>query len=170
MGLFGNKNSENNEQILIQIIEIQAETLKVQSYTIAELLKAHSIKLILINKQTNQKIMSTTLASNQAIIGVLSLVDQVTGAPVTGTFSGTTAISDTPSVATTVVNPDGTITVSGVSAGSANIAISTTAAYTDSTGASQNAPLTLAVSVSVTQVVTADAVSLVVTFGPPQAQ
>ena len=167
MGFFDNKEREREDwdiiERLLYIIETQAATIRNCCC------KAHKVKLILINNKTNLP-MATTLASNQAVIGTLSLVDQVTGLPVTGTFTGTTAVSDTPAVATATVNADGTVTVSGVSAGIANVTVSTTAAYTDSTGAAQSAPLTFAVAITVTAVIVADAVTLVVTFGAPILQ
>ena len=169
MGLFHCDCKEKEEEIkrLLNIIEIQAQS-------ILNLTKPHpdSVKLVLINKQTNQIIMANaTLASNQQIVAVLSLVDAVTGLPVTGSFSGTSVTSDNPAAGSTSVSADNaSITFVAAAAGVANLSIATTASFTDSTGAAQTTPFTQAVQVTVTAVVVADQVTLVVTFGQPTAQ
>ena len=116
--------------------------------------------------------MSLTLAANQAVTGTLGLVDSVTGQPVSAIFTAENFSSDTPAVFTAVqdtTNPN-QVDVTAVAAGSGNLLVAATAAYTDSTGAAQTKPLPLSIPVTITAVVTADAVALVVNFGAPTTQ
>jgi hypothetical protein len=132
----------------------------------------NKVKLVLttIINNSNVKIMSLNLASNQKALGTLGIIDEVTQAAVTGTFTGTSVASDTPSSFTAEVDPSGNVVVTGVTAGSGILSVSSTAAYTDSTGASKSELLAASIPVTVTAVVTADKVSLVVNFGAPIAQ
>jgi hypothetical protein len=168
MSLFNNDKEQLKEawiliERLLSIIDTQAETIR-------RCCCKHKVKLLLIDTKTQNPMSTTSFATNQKVIGTLSLVDQVTGLPVTASFTGTAAAVDNLSVAAAVVNADGTVTISGVSAGTVNVTVTTTAAYTDSTGTAQSVPLTLAVAVTVTAVVVADTVSLVITFSTPIAQ
>jgi hypothetical protein len=138
--------------------------------------KPHKVKLVLYRKKHHHHhhhkhpIMSLTLVANQKVAGVLGLVDQVTNNPVTAVFSNVTASSDTQAAFTASVDSSNNIDVVGVAAGAGNVDISATVAYTDSTGAAQSVTLTLTVPVTITAVITADAVELVVTWGTPTAQ
>lgn len=136
--------------------------------------KAHPVRLVLTKTINNSKfsIMSLTLAANQAVTGTLGLVDSVTGLAVTATFTAETFSSDTPAAFAAVqdtTNPN-QVDVTAVAAGSGNLLVAATAAYTDSTGAAQTKPLTLSIPVTITAIVTADAVALVVNFGAPTTQ
>lgn len=113
-------------------------------------------------------IMSLQIAANQFAVGALQLIDSVTQAPVTATFTGTTAVSDNDAVATASVNGDGTVTVTGVSAGTCNVTVSTVADFTNSLGAASTGSVSYIVPVTVDAVAVADGVELVVTFGAPQ--
>jgi hypothetical protein len=133
--------------------------------------ESSKVRLVLtqtINKSIFQ-IMSLTIASNQKSLGTLVLVDEVTSQPVTGSFTGTTATSDSDSF-TASVDSNGNVVVAGVLAGNGNVTVATTATYTDSTNTAQTQTLTVVVPVIITAVVTADAVGLEVNFGVPQAQ
>lgn len=165
MGLFGESHQEKTE---LEIIKIQAETI---DRLVRERHPVHPVRLVLTRFISNSKyqIMSLTIAANQQVAGTLGLVDQVTSAAVTGTFTGTGAISDTPAAFTANVDASGNVNVVAVAAGSGNLTVNTTASYTDSTGAAQNAPLSTVIPVTISAVVTADAVSLVVNFGNPTA-
>lgn len=162
--MFGNERTKEE----LDIIKIQAETIHHLTHS-----GPHKVRLVLTQTSINNSkfiIMSLTLAANQKVLGTLGLVDQVTGAAVTGGFSGTGAVSDTPAAFTTSIDASGNVIVTAVAAGSGNVTATTTAAYTDSTGAAQSALLTVVVPITVTAVVTADAVSLVLNFGTPMAQ
>jgi hypothetical protein len=164
----GTKNKEIQE--LLGIIRAMADNEAVllkELYDCQHPIKSHPVALILTFINQKNKTMAVTLNPNQSVIGALSLIDTVTGNPVVATISGATATSDTPGVATAVVNADGTITVAAVAPGTANISGGATAAYTDSNGNAQTAALTFtAVAVSVAQPA-ADSVGLVLTFGTP---
>lgn len=165
----GTKSKEIQEllEIIRQMADNEAVLLK-ELYDCQHPIKAHPVGLILtFNKNQKNKTMAVTLNPNQSVIGNLSLVDTVTNLPVVATFTNETATSDTPGVATAVVNADGTITAAAVAPGTANISGGATAAYTDSNGVAQTAALTFtAVAVTVAQP-TADSVGLVLTFGTP---
>ena len=107
-----------------------------------------------------------TLAANQLAPIVPGVIDQVTLQPVSATFTGQSYTSDTPAVAT--VDANGNLV--GVSAGSFNLAASVVATFTDSTGKQQTQTLTGTFPGIVSAVVTADAVSLVITLGAPTTQ
>ena len=167
MDLFG-----HHESTELEIIKIQAETI---DRLTREHCEPHKVSLVLNLYQSHSKsifrIMALSLASNQLVIGTLGLVDQTNPATVvTGTFTGTTATSDTPAAFTALVDASGNVDVTGVAAGTGNLSVTTTAAYTDSTGTAQSVSLTTSVPVTVTAVVTADQVALTVTFGSPTAQ
>lgn len=133
----------------------------------------HRVHLVLnLNTQNKSilQIMALSLAANQKVLGTPGLVDQVTNLPVTGSFAGTVAASDNPAAFTASVNAGGDIEVVGVAAGAGNVGVTTNATYTDSLGASQTKSLSVTVAVTITAVVTADQVNLVVTFGTPTAQ
>lgn len=130
--------------------------------------RVHLILKQTINHSTYQ-IMALSIASNQLVLGMLGLVDAVTSAAVTGTFTSVGAVSDTPAAFTASVDADNDIVVTGVAAGAGNVTVTATAAYTDSTGTAQSQALTVVIPVTITAVVTADAVNLVVTFGNPTA-
>jgi hypothetical protein len=132
----------------------------------------HPVELVLTTIVNNFKIriMAVSIASNQQVAGQLSLVDQVTGANVSATFTNVTAVSDTPAAATASVDSSNNVDVVGVAPGTGNVTVTALTAYTDSTGAPQSTTETFVVPFTITAVTTADAVSLVVTFGAPTAQ
>ena len=162
MGVF-----DHNKEL--DIIKIQAKTIDRLTRKHCE---AHPVRLILKQNINNSiySIMALSLATNQKALGSLSLVDAVTNAAVTGSFTGTAATSDNQSVFTTSLDASGNVIVTGSGTGTANLTVATTAAYTDSNNNPATAPLTLVIPVTVTAVVTADTVNLVVTFGTPTAQ
>jgi hypothetical protein len=165
MNLFGQSATEKEDDSIINRLLGIIENLTC---------KAHPVHLVLttiINK-SKFSIMSLSLAANQAVTGLLGLVDSVTGAAVTATFTAENFSSDTPAAFTAVqdtTNPN-QVDVTAVAAGSGNILVAATAAYTDSTGTAQTKPLTVSIPVTITAVVTADAVGLTVTFGAPTTQ
>jgi hypothetical protein len=133
----------------------------------------HAVHLVLKSNINNSTylLMAQTLAANQKVAAQFGLVDQTTLLPVTGSFSGQSGTSDNTAVATVSVDSNGNLVVTAVAAGSCNVVGSATAAYTDSTGASQSKALsTQPIAVTVTAVVVADQVSLVLNFGNPTAQ
>jgi hypothetical protein len=163
MGLFGESNQEKEEFSIINRLLGIIENLTGN--------KPHPVKLVLLTKINNSKfqIMALSIAANQQVAGTLGLVDQVTSAAVTGTFAGTSAVSDTPAAFTANVDASGNVNVVAVAAGTGNLTVTTTAAYTDSTNTPQTASLSVVIPVAITAVVVADAVSLVVNFGTPTA-
>lgn len=134
--------------------------------------KSHPVRLILkqIINQSTYQIMALSLASNQKSLGTLGLQDTVTGAAVTSSFTNVAPTSDNTSVYTAATDADGNVIVSGVTPGTGTLVVTAVAAYTDSTGAAQSAPLTVSVGITVTQVVVADQVALTISFGNPTAQ
>lgn len=133
----------------------------------------HNVHLVLITNinQTKSILMALTLATNQSSTGTLGLIDSVTQQPVTATFDTQTYVSSDATVFTAAQGGDpNTVVITPVAAGSATLNISANATYTDSTGAAQVSPETASISVTVTSVVTADAVTLVVNFSTPQAK
>ena len=115
--------------------------------------------------------MSLSLATNQKVVGQFGLVDQVTSASVTATFTNQSATSDNPAVATASIDNNGNVVVTAVAVGTCNVSGSALAAYTDSTGAAQSQQLTTAlIPVTIVAVVVADQVNLVISFGNPVAQ
>lgn len=115
-------------------------------------------------------IMDLNLVSNQKVAGTLGLLDSTTNTPVSASFSGVTATSDTPAAFTASVDADNNIDVVGVAAGSGVLTISAVAAYTDSTNAPATQTLTTTVNVIISAVIVADQVVLTVTFGSPVNQ
>lgn len=165
MGLFGESSEEKQKDALItRLLDIIESSVTC---------KPHTVHLVL-NQSNNTfkfQIMSVSLAANQKVAAQFGLVDAVTNLPVTGTFTGQSGTSDNSAVATASVDSNGNLVVTAVAAGSCNVTGSATAAYTDSTGAAQSKALsTQPVAVTVTAVVTADQVNLVLTFGNPTAQ
>ena len=134
--------------------------------------KKHPVRLILTTNINNSiySIMSLSLASNQKSLGTLGLQDTVTGASVTASFTNVAPTSDNTSIYTATVDGSGNVVVSGVTPGTGTLTVTATAAYTDSTGAAQSAPLTVTVGITVTKVITADSVALTISFGTPTAQ
>lgn len=135
--------------------------------------KPHPVRLtllLILSNPSKLEIMSVTLASNQKVVGSLSLIDSVTNTDVPATFAGTTATSDNEAVATASVQADGTVVITGVSAGTANVTVNSNASFTDSLGNAASGAVNTIVQATVTAVQTADGVQLVVTFGAPQAQ
>lgn len=133
----------------------------------------HGVRLVLtqFNNTFKFQIMSVSLAANQKVAATFGLVDQVTNAPVTGSFTNQSGVSDNTAVATVSVDASGNLIVTAVAAGTCNVTGSALAAYTDSTGAAQSKQLsTQPIGVTVTAVVTADAVNLILTFGNATAQ
>lgn len=136
--------------------------------------KHHPHKVHLILTLTNNKsilqIMSLSIVSNQAVKGSLGLLDSVNNSPVSGTFANTGASSDNTAAFTTSIDADGNVVVTGVAEGSGNLNVNTNATFTDSLGNSQTQTLTAVIPVTITKIVTADAVVLTILFGTPTAQ
>lgn len=133
--------------------------------------KPHGTHLVLITNNSNGKFitMALTLKTNEKAQGTLSLTDDVTSNVVTASFSGTSVSVDNTAAFTAVVNADGSITATAVAPGSGILTVSTTASYTDSNNQPKTEPKIVNVGVSVAQP-TADATTLVLTFGPATAQ
>jgi hypothetical protein len=134
--------------------------------------RPHKVRLILISNDNKSilRIMSLSIAANQEAVGVLILLDDETQQPVTATFANTSAVSDTPSVLTAAIDSNGNVDATAVAAGSGNLTVTTTATYTNSLGNQMVTQESTVIPFTVTPVVTADQVSLVVTFGAPVTQ
>jgi hypothetical protein len=122
---------------------------------------------------TSNKISFMALSftgNNQLAIGTLGLQDVVTGLPVTPTspFSGISVTSDTPAVATAIVDASNNIDATSVSAGAFNLTIVFTAVYNNSLGVSTTATITVLAPGTVAQA-TADQVAGTITWGTPTA-
>lgn len=126
----------------------------------------HLVLTTIINNQTKLQIMpSLTLVSNQQIVGTLSLIDSVNNNPVTSTFANVTASSDTVAAFTASVDGSGNVVVVGIAAGTGVLSVGADASYTDSTGTAQTKNVTTKIDLTISAVIQADAVTLVVTFG-----
>lgn len=111
--------------------------------------------------------MSLTLPSNQKAPITVGLVDSTTLQLVTAAFVGTTNTSDNGAIFT--VDADGNLV--GVAAGTANLLTSSTVTYTDSnTQQPVTATLSITTVVTISAVISAESVSLVVSLGTPVAQ
>jgi hypothetical protein len=162
MGLFGDSASEKS---LIDTVNLQAQTIN----RLTQEQSGQQVRLVIFQSFNNKNYiaMSLTLPSNQKAPIIVGLVDGKTLLPVTATFSGTTNTIDNTAIAT--VDASGNLV--GVAAGTANLTTSTSATYTDSnTQQPVTAPLTLVTPVTITAVVTAETVQLVVSLGTPVAQ
>lgn len=129
----------------------------------------HGVKLILTKKINNSiyQIMNANLAANQQQAFSFALQD-ITNPAITpsGTFTDGSVVSDNSAVATGNVDANGNVNFVAVGPGVANLTASALAAFTDSTGTPQSQQLsTDPVVVTVTAVVTADGVKLVLTPG-----
>lgn len=132
-----------------------------------------TVHLILKQKINNSiyHLMALSIASNQKVLGTLGLVDSTNpNTVVTGTFSNVSATSDNPAAFAASIDADNDVVVTGVAAGAGNLSVSALSAYVDSTGAAQSVTKTVSIPVTITQVITADQVDLVVNFGNPIAQ
>jgi len=165
MGLFGQSASEKEDvSIINRLLGILENLIKCKP-------RVHLVLTTNLNTKSKFQIMSVSLAANQKVAAQFGLVDQVTNASVTGSFSNQSGTSDNTAVATVSVDSNGNLIVTAVAAGTCNVTGSALAAYTDSTGAAQSVQLTTQpIPVTVTAVVTADQVNLVLTFGNPTAQ
>lgn len=129
----------------------------------------HKVRLVIFQSFNNKNYiaMSLTLPSNQKAPIIVGLVDATTLLPVTATFAGTSNSSDNTDIFT--VDTDGNLV--GVAAGSANLNTTSIATYTDSnTQQSVTQTLTISTPVTISAVVTAEQVQLVVSLGTPIAQ
>ena len=126
------------------------------------------VRLILtanINKSIF-KVMNVNLAANQQQQFAFGLTDEVTQAPVTGTFADGTVVSDTPGVATGNVDASGNVFFVAVAPGSANLTASAQGTYTNSLGNQEVDQLTTdPIPVTVVAVQTADGVKLILIPG-----
>jgi hypothetical protein len=156
-----------NERELIEIIEKQLDLI---IFLIVP--KKKSVHLVLTTNINNSKfiIMSLSIASNQTTLGTVALLDSVTQQPVTATFTNIAASSDDDAAFTTSLDASNNVVITGVAEGTGNLTVSATASYTDSNGNPQTADLSVVISVTITAVVTADAVELTVNFAPPTQQ
>lgn len=125
--------------------------------------------MVLFNycKQNKFIVMSLTLVSNQKAQIIIGLVDATTLNPVTATSSGETEVIDNLAVATV----DASNNVVGVAAGTCNLTSTATWTYTDAnTGQPVTTTLSVVTPITVTAVIVAETVNMVVTFGTPVAQ
>lgn len=166
MGLFDGKERHELEKILEQALSDISKLTEIIARLTTN--KEH-IKMVLF-KNKNQKtiIMSfAPLPANQKAPIVIGLVDATTLQPVTATSANETEVSDSPTVATV----DASNNLVGVSAGSGNLTSTADWTYTDSnTGQPVTATLSIITPFTVTAIVTAEAVQMVVSLGTPVAQ
>lgn len=129
----------------------------------------HPMRLVLTKSINNSifQLMNAALAANQQQVFQFGLTDIVNPATVvTGTYTNGAVVSDTPGVCTGSVDSSGNVNFVAVAPGTANLVASALASYTDSTGAPQSQQLsTDPIPVTVTAVVTADGVKLVLVPG-----
>jgi cell fate (sporulation/competence/biofilm development) regulator YmcA (YheA/YmcA/DUF963 family) len=173
MGLFdfGKHDRRELERLLEEAILENQRLTKIIDKLINP--QKHSVHLVLTQNinQTKSILMALTLATNQTSTGTLGLIDSVTQQPVTATFDTQTYVSSDVTIFTAAAGTDpNTVVITPVAAGSATLNVSANASYTDSAGNAQVSPETASVSVTVTAVVTADAVTLVVNFSTPAAK
>ena len=174
MGLFTDKDLEKTVKIQAETIQDLIRENKHLTHQLLHCIKhckpqtPHPVKLsIIFNNNLNPSTMSLELKSGQSSVGTLVVTDTVTNQPVPATFQNVVATSDNPSVASVVVNSDGTITATGVSAGTANASISAVALFTDSLGNSQSQGLSTTEVLTVDSVPVANPVSLSVNWSTP---
>ena len=162
MGLFGNRTQQEIEEIEELLLLVLRDLSQLKP-------KPPRPRMVLISNFNNTKsiIMSLSIASNQKAAIIIGLVDATTLAPITATSTGETNSIDNTAVATV----DASNNVVGVAAGSANLTSTATWTYTDSnTQLPVTVTLTIVTPITVTAVVTAESVQMVVTFGTPVAQ
>jgi hypothetical protein len=168
MSLLGASHMEKTE---LEIIKLQAEVIERLTRKDHE---PHKVRLILTRNINNSiyQIMNANLAANQQQAFTFALQDTTNPAVTpTGTFTNGAVVSDTPGVATGNVDASGNVNFVAVAPGTANLTASALAAYTDSLGNAQSSQLsTDPVLVTVTAVVTADGVKLVLIPGPITTQ
>lgn len=114
--------------------------------------------------------LTLALAANQQDLGSFGLIDTVTNQPVSGTFANPQASSDTPSVAIASLDKNGNPQAVAVAVGTANLTYSIIATYTNSLGNVVTVTLSVTYAVTITAVVTADGVALVINWGAPTTQ
>ena len=159
MGIF--HNCSNCKQ-RIEELELEKKQLwdlvEKQAITIVNLSKcckkANPVKLsVIFNHNLNPNKMSLELKSGQTSVGTLVLTDVTTGLPVPATFDTVSATGFDATIATVIVNADGTLTATGVAAGVTGGTVSANASFSDSNGvAVSSSPL------SFTETITVDAV------------
>lgn len=163
MGLFGESHFEKTE---LEIIRLQAETIERLT---RQTHKPHRFRLILTKNINNSiyQLMNATLAANQQQAFTFALQDTNNPAVTpSGTFTNGTVASDNAAVATGNVDASGNVNFFAVAAGTANLTASALAAFTDSLGNVQSQQLsTDPIAVTVTSVVTADGVKLILVPG-----
>lgn len=173
MHLFGESQQEREYiSIIEKLLRNESRLIDLVARLILNDNQPHKVSLVLTQSIKKSKFitMAISIAANQKVLGTLGLVDQVTQQAVTGSFTGATATSDTPAAFTASADDSGNVTLTAVAAGSGTLSVSALAAFTDSTNVAQSQQLTATVPVTVTAVVAADAVNLVVNFGAPVAQ
>lgn len=129
----------------------------------------HKVRLILTKNinGSNYQLMTATFAANQQQQFAFGLLDEVTNAPVTGSYADGTVASDTPGAATGFVDANGNVFFQAVAPGVANLTASAQATYTNSLGNQVVQQLSTApVQVTIMAVQTADGVQLILTPGP----
>jgi hypothetical protein len=127
------------------------------------------VRLILVKniEKSIYQIMTAAFAANQQQQFAFGLLDEVTNAPVTGSYADGTVASDTPGAATGFVDANGNVFFQAVAPGVANLTASAQATYTNSLGNQVVQQLSTApVQVTITAVQTADGVQLILTPGP----
>ena len=164
MGLLGDSHSEKE---LIETVKLQAETIERLT---REKHHPHPVRGIIFFLTSNKiSFMALSFSgANLLAIGTLGLQDIVTGLPVTPTspFSGISVTSDTPTVATALIDASGNVDATSVAPGAFNLTVVFTAVYNNSLGVSTTATITVVAPGTVAQA-TADQVAGTITWGTP---
>lgn len=163
MDFFKKRQKEQCEVIVINenIIEVDGERFHRNRYRLIYKFNINNSKF---------SAMSLTIVANQLVSGTLGLLDTVTNNPVTSSFANSVATSDTPGAFTAAIDGAGNVVVTGVAAGAGTLTVSADCSYVDSTGANQTKNLSTTIDVTISEVITADSVQLVVSFGAPVNQ
>lgn len=166
MGLFDGKERHELERLLEQALcDISKLTEIISRLT----QNNEHVKMVLFKNNTQKSIIMSfaPLPANQKAPIVIGLVDATSLQPVTATSANETEVSDSPAVATV----DASNNLVGVAAGSGNLTSTADWTYTD---ANTQLPVTVTLSIvtpfTVTAVVVAEAVQMVVSLGTPVAQ
>jgi hypothetical protein len=166
MGLFDSSERKELERLLEQALcDISKLTEIISRLT----QNKESVKMVLFKNKIQKSIIMSfaPLPANQKAPIVIGLVDANSLQPITATSANETEVSDSPSVATV----DASNNLVGVSAGSGNLTSTADWTYTDSnTGQPVTVTLSVVTPFTVTAVVTAESVQMVVSLGTPVAQ
>jgi len=159
-----NKKSKEEINIIYSLLDIIERLLSGEPSPVPE----RKLRLVLLARFNNQTfiVMSLSIATNQSAPIIPGLIDDETNLQVTATFAGTTNTVDDPTLAS--IDANGNLV--GIAAGSGNLTTKTNGTYTDTLGNQQTATFTTTTPFTITAVVVADKVSLVVTLGTPVTQ